>query len=332
MSAWLEALLGKISNSGVAIPLSKGLNFASGITAALNPSTKQIDVSATPAAVADGTVQGRAVGAGLGVPGTLSGTQLGQIARFGTFQSVNLVGGATHDNVPINNGVTIVFATVTGVGDAIVTGFEYAGGSPAHVGAVIRIIKTSNNGRIVFKREGLTSTASNRMFTPRALDWVLTYTDDVAQIARDSDPTGRWRFNESYAQPDAVSATELAPGAGSGVAVTFRVRITFTASGVTGTLIDVPIWVADSPFTTRFSARLRVSVAGGTAAALRTAAAGGGSVLLPDAATPAQTFSTASVGVKPDNAGATALVAAGGTVYLRVDRAVTGELELECCK
>jgi len=45
MSAWLEALLGKIFNSGVSLPLSKGLNFTDGLAAALNPSTKQIDVS-----------------------------------------------------------------------------------------------------------------------------------------------------------------------------------------------------------------------------------------------------------------------------------------------
>jgi hypothetical protein len=52
MSGWLEALLGKILNSGVSIPLSKGLNFTTDIVAALNQSTKQIDVSLDPAAVA----------------------------------------------------------------------------------------------------------------------------------------------------------------------------------------------------------------------------------------------------------------------------------------
>jgi hypothetical protein len=45
MSGWLEALLGKVFNSGVAIPLSKGLNFTGGLVATLNPSTKQIDVT-----------------------------------------------------------------------------------------------------------------------------------------------------------------------------------------------------------------------------------------------------------------------------------------------
>lgn len=48
MSGWLEALFGKVFNSGVAVPLSKGINFASGLTAGLNQTTKQIDVNLTP--------------------------------------------------------------------------------------------------------------------------------------------------------------------------------------------------------------------------------------------------------------------------------------------
>lgn len=45
MSGWLEALLGKVLNNGVNIPLSKGLNFTGGLTATLNPTTKIIDVT-----------------------------------------------------------------------------------------------------------------------------------------------------------------------------------------------------------------------------------------------------------------------------------------------
>src|SRR5690348_5123734 len=45
MSGWLEALLGRVFNSGVSIPLSKGINFTDGLRAELNPSTKQIDVT-----------------------------------------------------------------------------------------------------------------------------------------------------------------------------------------------------------------------------------------------------------------------------------------------
>lgn len=45
MSGWLEALLGKVASSGSNIPLSKGLNFTGDLVAAINQSTKQIDVA-----------------------------------------------------------------------------------------------------------------------------------------------------------------------------------------------------------------------------------------------------------------------------------------------
>ena len=54
MSAWLEALFGKVLNSGVVIPLSKGLNFTGGAVATRNPSTNVIDVT-IPYAPAQGT-------------------------------------------------------------------------------------------------------------------------------------------------------------------------------------------------------------------------------------------------------------------------------------
>jgi hypothetical protein len=43
--AWLDALLGQIYVAGVKIPLSKGLNFSTGLIASLNPTTKVIDVT-----------------------------------------------------------------------------------------------------------------------------------------------------------------------------------------------------------------------------------------------------------------------------------------------
>lgn len=55
MSAWLEALLGKILNSGVQIPLSKGLNFTGGAVATRNPATNIIDVT-VPYAPTPGTL------------------------------------------------------------------------------------------------------------------------------------------------------------------------------------------------------------------------------------------------------------------------------------
>lgn len=53
MSAWLDALLGRIFYNGVSIPLSKGLNFTGGVKALLNTTTKQIDVTQDLDAIVD---------------------------------------------------------------------------------------------------------------------------------------------------------------------------------------------------------------------------------------------------------------------------------------
>lgn len=110
-------------------------------------------------------------------------------------------------------------------------------------------------------------------------------------------------------------------------------RVTFTATGAAGTLIDVPVYSANAPFALRIErAELRLTAAGGTAASLRTALAGGGSVILPDTGTPAQTFATVALGRRTDNANASAAVAANGTVILNIDRACSGEVILECVR
>lgn len=107
-------------------------------------------------------------------------------------------------------------------------------------------------------------------------------------------------------------------------------RVTFSATGATGTLIDVNIWTANSPWLMRILwAELLITTAvGGTTAALRTATGGGGTVVLPDVTAGTQTFSTAAAVRTRDNANATFLQNAGSTLQLRIDRAIAGELIL----
>jgi hypothetical protein len=115
----------------------------------------------------------------------------------------------------------------------------------------------------------------------------------------------------------------------NGDAVPITKRVTFTASGAPGTKIDVNVWNANAPFALRLQrAALRLTVAAGTDAALRTAAAGAGAVVLPDFVVATQTFATVAGGWRTDNAGATATVAANGSVFLHIDRACTGEVVL----
>jgi hypothetical protein len=98
-------------------------------------------------------------------------------------------------------------------------------------------------------------------------------------------------------------------------------------------MVDVSIWSANAPFACRIlSAELLVATSAGTACALRTAAAGAGSVILPDAGAATQTFSTAATGRKRDNSTITATVAANGSVFFNVDRAVAGEIVLTCVR
>lgn len=130
-----------------------------------------------------------------------------------------------------------------------------------------------------------------------------------------------------------VTPTKLAIVDANGEAATFSKRVAFSATGATGALVDVTIWNATAPFALRIlSARLRVSTAAGTASALRTASGGGGSVVLPDVAAATQTFDTSTAGAFDDAASATATVAAGGSLFFNVDRAVAGEIVLTCVR
>lgn len=49
--SWLDALLGRVQNSGVDLSLGNALNFTAGLQAVFNQSTKAHDVSITPGTV-----------------------------------------------------------------------------------------------------------------------------------------------------------------------------------------------------------------------------------------------------------------------------------------
>lgn len=51
MSAWLDALLGRIKDLGTAIPIGYGLNFIGGVRARPNTSTKFIDIDLRDASI-----------------------------------------------------------------------------------------------------------------------------------------------------------------------------------------------------------------------------------------------------------------------------------------
>lgn len=63
MSAWLNALLGRILDAGTIIPLGYGLNFNSGVRARLNTSTKFVDIDLRDAAVSPANLAAEDLGA-----------------------------------------------------------------------------------------------------------------------------------------------------------------------------------------------------------------------------------------------------------------------------
>lgn len=230
--------------------------------------------------------------------------------------------GTFHDYT-VAEGTQALRLNPSGSGDVIITGFAFVNGN---TGAAFRVFKQGGGGtdRLVFKHDQ-GSAAANRLQLPGNGDFILDRDNDAVD----------WQYIGGRFQPVArlVNITGLGQADASGAAVPFKVRVAFSATGVTGTMIDVTVWNANAPFALRIlKAELRVTTAAGTACALRTAAAGAGSVVLPDVGTPTQTFSTATAGRKADNAGATATVAAGGSLFFNVDRAVAGELVLTCVR
>lgn len=107
----------------------------------------------------------------------------------------------------------------------------------------------------------------------------------------------------------------------------FILRATFTAGGG-GAPADVNIYVANAPFDMRvLDATIYCSVAvGASTATLRDTAGGGGAAL-------SSAMSTAATGVARNAATATATIATGGSMYLRLsDNGVTGEVVVLCVR
>lgn len=48
--SWLDAILGRIHNAGIALDLGKGINFMPGLIGSLNAATKMVDLSVSVAA------------------------------------------------------------------------------------------------------------------------------------------------------------------------------------------------------------------------------------------------------------------------------------------
>lgn len=272
-------------------------------------------------AMGDGTVKGRALGAGTGAPQDLTGAQVGQLARWTGLESFTLAAGSTY-TLTLAATTTHVYITTTGTGDVVID--EIIHGSSNNGARIVVAPNTGSTARLILRYNA--GKGGNKIESPGPGSGDYTLEGIRAGVALNHNGF-TWGLESRH-----VSPYGLAPVADN-LAVPFTVRIAFSATGVTGTDIDVTVWNAAAPFALRIiDAVLRVTTAAGTAAALRTASGGGGSVVLPDALSATQTVATATAGRKADNAAATATVAAAGSLFLRVDRAVAGELTLTCVR
>lgn len=247
---------------------------------------------------------------------------VGELQRFPNVQVPSLAPGV--QTLTLLATTDTVFVQLSSTGDAIIDQIVYGAGGAANAGARIRFFRDStagSAGRLIF-RDG--NASFNSIWTPASQDFIVPQVNDGVELWSNG---FRW-----YLATRVITSHTLAQVIDN-EAVPFTKRIAFSATGTTGTNIDVTVWNAAAPFGLRLiAATLRISTAAGGSAALRTASGGGGSVVLPDASNTAVTFSFEAAGRYSDNAGATATVAASGSLFLRIDRAAAGELVLEAVR
>lgn len=265
--------------------------------------------------MAAGTVKGRQKDASTGVPVDLTGSELGEILRYGTTQLVN---SALPLTITLNDDTTYLVIDSSGTG----TVNSISGASPGRV----LIVCNTNFGTKTLVHGG----GTGQFICPGLVNLQLTVREALILVGDAVLPA--WQV---FAVPAWLVTPAKLAAVASSLAVPFHVYVSCPSGGAAGTADDVTIWNAAAPFAMRIlDAQFRVSTAvGGSSAALRTASGGGGSVVLPDPAAATQTFSTAATGVLEDLATATATVAANGSLFLRSsDRSVVGELTLTCIR
>lgn len=328
--------------------------------------------------LAAGTIIGRQVGAGTGVPVALTGAEAAQVVQQGLWTQVEETGAGAFADYAVSSFPHHIKATNSAG--------EFNGVSVTNATLGTFLLFSHQGSGYTQLTHNSTSSLANRLFNGRQGKNIRLYDNESAIYAWVDTSTAGGTFNRwelIYPQPPyaqasdsaagdvvahngtnyvvvaggnsadvvlrgnatfgtvstaaiadaAVTVAKIAVADANGHAAVLSKRVAFSATGATGTLVDVNVWNADAPFALRIvRATLRVSTAAGTASALRTASGGGGSVVLPDVLSVTQTFSTAATGPVADNAAASATVSANGSLFFNVDRAVAGELLIEFVK
>ena len=271
-----------------------------------------------------GRVRGVQVDGVAGPQQDLTGAEVGELVRFEFVEAFSLVPGASPQTITLDKRTTKAFLVPTTGGDVIIDKIVHGSAS---LGASVTFVKEGGAGSRILFRDS--NTDANSIWTPSSVDFALSRYNDSVQASNTFNLSGsqRWRLHSPV-----ILTGNLAPLSTEGEAVAFRKRVAFSASGAVGTMIDITIWNANAPSAIINSARLRITTAAGGSAAIRTASGGGGSVVFPDPSNTSTTFSFEFPSKNEDASSTEYTIAAGASLYLRIDRAAAGVLTLECVR
>jgi hypothetical protein len=296
---------------------------------------KILDANVTLAKMANiaaGTVIGRQVDAGTGVPVALTGSEQGENIRQGLREDMNLAPG-TFDDVAVDARTKVIRINPTSNADVIITGFALGS---SNTDAYFRLLIIGGDGRVVLKNENAGSLAANRILTPNSADYILTKDRDGCELQY---VAGRWTpIERAFLVRKNSTGTDFARQRlnlieGSGITLTVAddstnaevdVTVTATATGLTdGDKGDVTVSAAGATWTIDNGAVSLAKQANLAQSRIigRSEGAGTG---VPEALTPTQVIAIVD-GESPTWTGQHSFTGASHSVVTTGDTAISGD-------
>ena len=247
----------------------------------------------------------------------ISGAQLGAILRQQNVQTITISG--TVNDVAINDGVRIIRAIPSGVGNAFITGFSVSG--RGNLGASFFLFRTSASTILYLLPNDPGSAEGNRILTPGNVPYMLGASNDMVLIQAVQVP-GELNF---FQVCDRIVPPNGLSRSGSGLGSLLEVNTTFPAGpgGAPDDIVVAPPAGAGIVATIRDVTLLVSTPVVGSTAQLRSAAGGGGSQL-------SSVLSTAAAGTVRNN-DTTVRSTSSGMFLRRSDSGVAGSISVTYC-
>jgi hypothetical protein len=210
--------------------LSAGTNttISTAVAGQISVGVDDLPLSAL-ADISAGTIVGRAVNAGTGVPTALTGLQAGAIVRWGTEENITISGAAQTATVAD----TTTIADFLGTGDLV----GITPGSAAQSGRILFFKHTAGGGTTTTIKDTATAGASEGIRTPGQVDFVIGAGSGGLNLVQGflyKDPTdtdGRWYvFPRGHSRAEDIAWT----GSHSFTSTSFVVSTTADISLATG--------------------------------------------------------------------------------------------------